>query len=560
MSGLDLFVLIATLVVIAVYGAWVSRDQKDLKGYLKGGETLRWGTIGLSIMATQASAITFLSTPGLGYESGLRFVQNYFGLPIAMVVICAVFLPIYRRQKVYTAYEYLGQRFDAKTRYLGAVLFLTQRGLAAGITLYAPAIVIATVLGWRLDLTILAAGLLVILYTVSGGTKAVSVTQQWQMGVMLLGMFVAFAVLLHQVSQAISPTEALHLAGGLGKLEAVDFSFDPNERYTVWTGLLGGTFLALSYFGTDQSQVQRYLTGRSLAASRFGLLFNGVVKIPMQFFILLTGVLVFVFYQFVQPPIHFKDSAWAALDNGPYLSEKTVLESDFEKVFLAKREAIDSWRKARADGSPHLEEATFAEISALADRERELAEQARSLLSRADPAAETNDTDYIFITWVLAYLPQGLVGLLLAVIFCAAMSSSASELNALATTSVVDLYRPIFDPGASDARLLGASKAMTAVWGAVALGFALFAHMVENLIEAVNILGSLFYGTVLGLFLVAFFTKRVGGTAVFWAGVTAQCTVLVLYFTTSIGYLWFNLIGCALTVFLSLILHKVIER
>ncbi len=557
MTVLDTVVLVTTLLAIAFYGTWVSRGQRDLQGYLKGGSNLRWGTIGLSIMATQASAITFLSTPGLGYESGLRFVQNYLGLPVAMVIICAFFLPIYRKLNVYTAYEYLGHRFDPKTRYLGAALFLTQRGLAAGITLYAPAIVIATILGWNLDLTILAAGVLVILYTVSGGTKAVSMTQQWQMTIILCGLMVAFGMLVKEVTSHSSLSEALHLAGALGKLDAIDFQLEWSERYNFWSGMLGGTFLALAYFGTDQSQVQRYLTGKNLTASRFGLLFNGTVKVPMQFFILLTGVFVFLFYQFEKPPIHFKDAAWGRLMTSEWAPQAEQLEAEHQANFDQKKQAIVAWQQALQLPDPRASELALERVQALEVRNLELTAQAKALLAEAEPGVETKDTDYVFITWVLAYLPNGLVGLLIAVIFCAAMSSTASELNALATTTVIDLYKPVLKPQAEEAHYLKASKALTAGWGCVAVGFALFAHLVENLIEAVNILGSLFYGTVLGLFLVAFFFKKVRGTAVFWAGVTAQTSVLLLFFATEIGYLWFNMIGCTLTMGLSLILEKV---
>lgn len=545
MTPLDYAVVILTLVSIAAFGVWKSRDSRDLEGYLQAGHSLPWATIGLSVMATQASAITFLSTPGLGYEDGLRFVQNYLGLPIAMVIICAVFLPIYRRLKVYTAYEYLGHRFDQKTRRLGASLFLLQRGLAAGITLYAPAIILSTVFGWQLDATILLAGLLVIGYTVSGGTKAVSLTQKWQMSVILLGMGVAFLTLLHQLSQHVSMTQALTIAGQMGKLEAIDFSFSLSERYNFWSGLLGGTFLALSYFGTDQSQVQRYLSGRSLAASRLGLLFNAVLKIPMQFTILLLGALLFVFYQFEKPPIYFKQSDWQQVKQGRYGAEARELEQSFSANFESKRESLQSWGSAV---EPSREEALR-----LADREKELRQQAKALVKRHDPGLETKDSDYVFITYVLGFLPKGLVGLLVAVIFCAAMSSTASELNALASTAVVDFYRPLLRPEAEAPHYLLVSKLFTAGWGMVALGFALYAHLVENLIEAVNILGSLFYGVVLGLFLVAFFFKKVGADSVFWSAILSQILVLVLFFRFDIGYLWFNVIGCLLTILFSLV-------
>jgi Na+/proline symporter len=560
MNSLDFAVMLATLLAIVLYGTLVSRGQKDFQGYFQGGRSLKWGTIGLSVMATQASAITFLSTPGLGYESGMRFVQNYLGLPLAIVIICAFFLPIYRRQNVYTAYEYLGQRFDAKSRYLGAMLFLTQRGLAAGITLYAPAIIISTVLGWDLNLTILAGGVMVIIYTISGGTKAVSLTQKWQMAIILTGMAVAFFVLVSKISQHASVSEALHFAGAMGKLQAIDFSINPDERYTFWSGILGGTFLALSYFGTDQSQVQRYLSGHSLTESKMGLLFNAVVKIPMQFFILLTGVFVFVFYQFEQPPIHFKAAEWGRLASGPYASEARALETAHQQNFQVKRGAIEQWQAASQSGDKAKAEAALSQARQAEEENQKLLKSSKDLLQRSDPSVETNDTDYVFITWVLHHLPHGMIGLLVAVIFCAAMSSTASELDALATTTVIDLYKPLLKPEGSDQHYIKVSKWLTAGWGSVALSFALMAYLVENLIEAVNILGSLFYGVILGLFLVAFFLKKVGGTAVFWAGIIAQATVILLFTTTSIGYLWYNIIGCALTVTFSLILQRSLPR
>lgn len=556
MSSLDLAVLVLTLLVIALYGAWVSRHQKDLEGYLQSGRTQTWGLIGLSVMATQASAVTFLSTPGLGYQSGMRFVQNYLGLPIAMVIICAVFLPIYRKQNVFTAYEYLGQRFDSKTRYLGAVLFLIQRGLAAGITIYAPAIVISTVLGWSLNLTILATGIVVILYTVSGGNQAISVTQKWQMITILLGMAVAFVVLLAKIGQFATLSEALHFAGGMGKLDAIDFRITLDDRYNFWSGIFGGCFLALSYFGTDQSQVQRYLSGKTLGESRMGLLFNAVFKIPMQFAILLTGVLVFVFYQFEPPPIHFKTASWQRLSSSPLAARAESLESAHLENFESKRQAVLEWQKAQAQGDTEATAQALAQVQQAQGRNDEIQKEAKALLVEMDPAVETNDNDYVFITWVMRHLPHGAIGLLFAVIFCAAMSSTSSELSALATTTVIDLYRPLIKSDGSEEHYLRASRWLTAGWGALALSFALFAYLMENLIEAVNILGSIFYGVILGLFLVAFFAKKVGGTAVFWGAVLAQILVLVLFATTDIGYLWFNIIGCSLTVLLSLLIHR----
>lgn len=558
MSALDYFVLLATMLGIAGYGWWQTRHHQQFETYLKGDRRDGWGTIGLSVMATQASAITFLSTPGQGYDSGLGFVQNYFGMPFALIIVCAVFLPIYRRLNVFTAYEYLGQRFDPKTRLLGALLFLLQRGLAAGITIYAPAIILSTVLGWRLDLTILCTGAVVIAYTVGGGTTAVNLTQKHQMAVIFGGMVAAFVVVFLRLPDDVSAFEAFVVADGLGKLEAVDFSFDPDRRYTLWSGLLGGLFLSLSYFGTDQSQVQRYLTGRSLRESRLGLMFNAVLKIPMQFFILLLGTLVFAFYQFAPAPVFFNEAAWrtqVAREAGP---ELRALEAHFHAVHVTKQAEIRSWLAARAAGDAPAAEA--ARLRALAQHRaaEAIRTETKAALLRADSRVKTKDSDYVFIRFVLEQMPAGLIGLLIAVIFAAALSSTASELNALGGTTTVDLYRHVIVTDQNDVHYLKMSKLFTALWGVIAVGFALFAGFAENLIEAVNILGSIFYGVVLGMFLVAFFLKRVGGTAVFTAAVVAQALVIALYLNLNIGYLWYNLIGCAACVLLSLFFHAVL--
>ena len=557
MSWLDYAVLLATMLGIAAYGAWRTRRQSGLEHYLKGDRNVSWGTIGLSVMATQASAITFLSTPGQAYESGLSFVQNYFGMPLALVIVCAVFLPIYRRLNVYTAYEYLGRRFDAKTRVLGAALFLLQRGCAAGITIYAPAIILSSVLGWRLDLTITCTGLLVIIYTVAGGSQAVNLTQKWQMAVIFVGMAAAFVVLLARLPAEVSAGESLAVAGALGKLNAISFSVDPGQRYTVWTGIFGGLFLSLSYFGTDQSQVQRYLSGGSLRESRLGLMFNAVFKIPMQFFILLLGALVFAFYQFERPPIFFNAPAWEANLSGPAGERLAELDRDYTAAHAERRAKADAWLEAR-ERQPAAAEAALEELRSAHVRTETIRSEAKSALQAADPRVKPKDSDYVFITFVLHYLPHGLIGLLIAVIFAAALSSTSSELNALGATTLIDFYRHLWKPDASENHYVAASKLFTALWGGIAVGFALFANMMENLIEAVNIIGSIFYGTILGVFLVAFFLRRVSGTAAFIAAVTAQLAVLALFFTQDIGYLWYNLIGCAVCVALSWIMSFLI--
>ena len=556
MSGIDYAVLFGTLLAIAIYGWWKTRSDHDLNHYLRGDASIRWGTIGLSVMATQASAMTFLSTPGQAYESGMGFLQNYFGLPFALIVVCAVFIPIYHRLKVVTAYEYLGQRFDQKTRLLGAFLFLLQRGLAAGITIYAPAIILSALLGWNLRLTIILSGLFVVIYTTSGGTTAVSHTNKWQMAVILAGMGVAFGMIVHRLPPDVSFLEAVSIAGKMGKLNAVDFSVDPQQRYTFWSGLLGGFFLALSYFGTDQSQVQRYLAGGSLAAGRFGLIFNAVCKLPMQFFILFTGVMVFVFFQFEKPPLFFNQPAYQRATQSAQAGKLATLQTHYDQVFAEKQTGLRGLTSALNGRSA---EAISAATSAVRQQQKQIEAirgEVKQTLKDSDPKLETNDADYVFITFVLHYLPHGIIGLLIAVIFCAGMSSSASELNALGSTTVVDFYRPLLRPHAGDDHYLFVSKLFTAAWGGIAISFALFANLVENLIQAINILGSIFYGSILGIFLVAFFLRFVRGSAVFVAALTSQGLVLILFYTTKIGYLWYNVIGCVAVLTLSALLRE----
>ena len=546
MNRLDYVVLIATILAIPLYGLWCTRGRETLGHYLKGDASIRWGTIGLSVLATQAGPITFLSMPGQAYESGIGFIQNYFGQPFALITVCAIFVPIFQRLKVYTAYEYLGQRFDKKTRLLGAFLFLIQRGLAAGITLYAPAIILSALLGWRLNLTIWLAGGLVIAYTAFGGTKIVSITQRYQILIIFVGMALAFGIAVHRLPNELSFTKALSLAGKMGKLQAVDFSFNPDKRYTFWSGIFGGFFLALSYFGADQSQVQRYLAGESLRASRFGLLFNAIVKVPMQFLILLLGAMIFLFYQFEKPPIYFNQAAYGraiALGHGTELNQ---LQTQFDDVFVRKRALLT---KPAIIKSPGQLQQLDAEARSIRDR-------AKTVLERAGASPKSNDSDYVFITFVLEHLPHGVVGLLIAVIFCATMSATAATLNALGSTTAVDFYRPLIRPNAGDHHYVAATQLLTVAWGLVAIGVASFANLVENLIQAGNILGSIFYGSILGLFLVAFFVRSVRGSAVFFAALLAQILVLVLFWTLSISYLWYNLIGCAAVLLFSVILQR----
>ncbi|WP_339341796.1 sodium:solute symporter [uncultured Polaribacter sp.] len=555
----DWIILSVTLISIVSYGTYVTRKNANVTDYIKGGSDSKWWTIGLSVMATQASAITFLSTPGQAFHSGMGFVQFYFGLPIAMVIICVVFIPIYHKLKVYTAYEFLEGRFDLKTRSLAAILFLIQRGLAAGITIFAPAIILSAVLGWDLLTLNIIIGFLVIIYTVSGGTKAVNVTQKQQMIIIFIGMLIAFFMIMSQLPENITFTNALEIAGASNKMEVLDFSFDLSNRYTVWTGILGGTFLMLSYFGTDQSQVQRYLSGKSVRESQLGLIFNGLLKVPMQFFILLIGVMVFVFYQFNASPLNFNPTVNDAIANSKYISEYQQLEAEHIEIENTKKLLF-------IDGFQLKEKQQIQDLN-----ERDLAIKAKSklIIDKIDKEntldkIESNDKDYVFIHFILNNLPRGLIGLLLAVILSAAMSSTASELNALASTTAIDLYKRNVKGEKSDAHYVTASKWFTLAWGIVAISIACVANLFENLIELVNIIGSIFYGNVLGIFLLAFFFKKVNGNAVFKAALITQVLIcLIFYFgiynleaqglDPIISYLWLNFIGCILVSFFSLL-------
>jgi solute:Na+ symporter, SSS family len=554
MTALDWLVLAGTLVFIASYGMWKARGPRTSEGYLRGGNTDSWHTIGLSVMATQASAITFLSTPGQAYEDGMRFVQFYFGLPIAMVILCAVVVPRFYRLRVLTAYEFLEGRFDLKTRQLAALLFLVQRGLAAGITLYAPSIILSKVFGWSLDLTNLAVGGLVIVYTVSGGAKAVAQTQKQQMVVMLGGLAVILLWIIFALPPQVSFLDSLHIAGALDKMNPVDFKFDPDSRYNIWSGIIGGLFLQMAYFGTDQSQVQRYLSGRSIAESRLGLLFNGLFKIPMQFGILLTGLMVLVLHQFERPPVFFNETDWRRTVQSAQAPEARRVEAAHAEVFERKRQAVLALNAARHAGDEAAADAARQQVKRTAAEATAVRQQARALVKTV-PGAESKDTDYVFVSFVLDTLPRGLIGLLLAVILCAAMSSSSAEISALGQTTLVDFYRRRWRPHATDAHYVRAARLFTVFWGALALAFATFASLLDNLIQAVNIIGSLFYGTVLGIFLVAFFTRRVRGTPVFIAALVSEAAVIACFKLTKISFLWFNLIGCALVLLLSLLIN-----
>ncbi len=560
MQTIDWIILIFTLLFIVFYGAWKTKGSQDVKEYILGNNETKWWTIGISVMATQASAITFLSTPGQAFHDGMGFVQFYFGLPLATLIICFFFIPIYHKLKVYTAYEFLENRFDLKTRSLAAVLFLVQRGLAAGITIYAPAIILSSILGWNLNWLNFIIGVLVIIYTVSGGTRAVNVTQKQQMFIIMVGMFFAFYLILQYLPKEVTFSNALQIAGVNDKMNILDFSVNPNSRYTFWSGITGGVFLFLSYFGTDQSQVQRYLSGKSVRESQLGLIFNGFLKVPMQFFILLTGVLVFVFFQFNRVPLNFNPSAQKAIEKSEYKEEYKHLEENLyfiqeekQRVTLAYAEQLN----VDVD-NPALRK----RIIALAEKEKNIREKSAELIKNIKQ--ESNDKDYVFIHFILNYLPSGLIGLLLAVILSAAMSSTASELNALSTTTVIDIYKRNLKSEKSDKHFVRASKFFTLLWGIIAILFACFGTLVENLIQLVNIIGSVFYGTILGIFLVAFFIKYIKGNAIFYGGLISQILVFVIYYNyihiypsgkELLGYLWLNAIGTVMTITFALVIE-----
>ncbi len=560
MSSLDWIVLFGTLAVIVGYGMYKTMGQKSTQSYLKGNDDMNWWTIGLSIMATQASAITFLSTPGQAYEDGMRFIQFYFGLPIAMIILSVTFVPIFYKLKVYTAYEFLENRFDLKTRVLAALLFLLQRGLAAGITIYAPSIILSTLLGWNLSSTCILIGSLVIIYTVSGGTKAVSITQKQQMAVMMGGMILAGILVIYMLPVGL--TDAMHIAGKMDKLNIVNFDFDLADRYNFWSGITAALFLFLSYFGTDQSQVQRYLSGSSLAQSRKGLIMNGLLKIPMQFIILFIGVMVFVFYQFYQPPIIFNKVQAEAVLNSPLNEEYKNLESAYAFNFEQKSKKYESLLEGVHAQNEGLINQSKSELQELFVQQETIRKQAKDLIIQNDAKAETRDTDFVFMRFVMDYLPHGVIGLLFAVIFSAAMSSTASELNALGATSTMDMYKRLINPNASDKHYVFSSKLLTAIWGGFAVLFATYASLFENLIQAVNLLGSLFYGTILGIFLVGFYMKWIKGQAVFYAALISEALILLIHWNNGgelfgikidIGFLWYNAIGCILVMLIAML-------
>ena len=551
MSLLDWIVLIGFMVFVAAYGIWKTRGKKNIQDYLLANKTTPWYTVTLSIMATQASAITFLSTPGQAYADGMRFVQFYLGLPVAMIILSITAVPIFHRLNVYTAYEYLEQRFDLKNRLLGSVLFLIQRGLATGFTILAPALIVSILMGWDIQATVLITGFIVILYTTSGGTDAVNKTHFLQMIIITFGMLVAFFMILNALPQDISFLDATRIAGKMGKLNVINFNLDLSDRYNFWSGLIGGTFLALSYFGTDQSQVQRYLAGKSIAQSRIGLLANGIVKIPMQFSILFLGAMVFVFYQFVTPPLFFNSVETKNVKQSIYAAEYHNLENQLQDIHKEKETKLREMIKAEKIDDKAGVKVIAKEVNDSKNNEAQIKAKAVELIKKANPGADTNDTNYIFLSFVINFLPAGLIGLILAAIFSASMSSSSAELNALASTTVVDIYKRMIKPEASDKHYVIVSKLATVLWGGFAIAFALFAYRLGSLIEAVNILGSVFYGTILGIFLIAFYFKKIGGSATFYSAIIAELIVIACYLFTSIPYLWFNVIGCVILIILA---------
>ena len=558
MQQLDWIILSVTLLSIVIYGVYKTQGSKNVEDYILDNKQTNWWTVGLSVMATQASAITFLSTPGQAYQDGMGFVQFYFGLPIAMVVICVTFIPIYHKLKVFTAYEYLENRFDLKTRTLASILFMIQRGLGTGLTIYAPSIVLSTLLGWNLTLLNIIIGILVIIYTVSGGTKAVNVTQKHQMFVIMTGMFITFFLILHLLPNEMTFSNALHIAGANQKMNILDFSFNPGTRYTFWSGIAGGFFLFLAYFGTDQSQVGRYLSGKSDKDSQMGLIMNGFLKIPMQFFILLIGVMVFVFFQFNEVPLNFNPVNKTVISKSAYASQYQILEDKLKGLTEEKKEYnllyIDHLNENY--DNPILRN----KLVALSDKERDLRDQAKELISKADSKAETNDKDYVFLYFILKYLPKGLIGLLLAVILSAAMSSSASGINALASTTAMDIYKRNKKTEMEPKHYVNATKYFTLLWGVIAILFACVGTLFENLIQLVNIVGSIFYGTVLGIFLVGFYIKYIKATSIFWCALLSQSLIIYIYSLDIVSFLWLNFIGAMLTILLSLISQFIINQ
>jgi solute:Na+ symporter, SSS family len=560
MSFIDWIVLCVTLFCIIIYGVWKSRNSKNIDSFLLADRQLPWYHVGLSVMATQASAITFLSAPGQAYADGMRFVQFYFGLPLAMIVLCITFVPRFHSLNVYTAYEFLEKRFDNKTRTFTAFLFLLQRGLSTGITIYAPAIVLSTILHIDITYTILINGILVISYTVYGGAKAVSYTQVWQMAVIFGGLFLAAYLVVHLLPTDVGLSEALNLADTMNKLNTIDTHFDWNNKYNIWSGIIGGFFLQLSYFGTDQSQVGRYLTGSSIKQSRMGLIMNGIIKIPMQFFILLIGVLVFVFYQYNAPPLFFNKVEDLRMESSLYKTQYDSLKTEHQLVFAHKQKQLIDLNMAVKENKEAAIASLRKDLQHSEQQTIEIKKQATKLIQQNNAKADTNDSNYVFLVFVTEHLPKGVVGLLIAVIFLASMGSTASGLNSLASTTVVDFYKRLFHKNNTDKNYLNASRWATVAWGVFCIIVALYARKLGNLIEAVNILGSLFYGTILGIFLCAFYLKKVQSAAVFTAAIIAEVFVIACWWTNVTSFLWLNVIGCLLLMLVALIVQVLLPK
>lgn len=551
MRPLDWGVLSASLLFIVAYGIYKGRGSNTVNSYLLAGKTMPWYAMALSIMATQASAITFISTTGQAYVDGMRFVQFYFGLPVAMVILAATAVPIFHRTNVYTAYEYLEKRFDTKTRAIVTLIFLIQRGLGVGLSIYAPAVVLTVLLGWPDQFTTLAMGGLVILYTVVGGIKAVTWTDVQQMLIIMTGLFAALFTAIWLLPSNISLLDAVSLAGAVGKLNAVDLKFDLHNRYNVWSGLIGGTFLAMAYFGTDQSQVQRYLSGKSITQSRLSLLFNAIAKVPMQFLILFTGAMVFVFYLYQQPPLLFEP---VQLQRVEARADYKPVAERFSQAFEERKAAATRVVQARRSGDGALEKESLEQYRRAQNRFDAARAQGAELARKATGKTEVNDTNYIFLSFVTRYMPAGIVGLIMAVIFAAAMSTISAEINSLATVSVIDIYqRHVWRQG-TDRHYLWVSRAATAFWGCYAVLFSQFVKNVGSLVEAVNVVGSLFYGGMLGVFVLAFYFRRVRGNAAFIGVLAGEAAIFYSHWFTTISFLWYNVLGCGVVVATALVI------
>jgi SSS family transporter len=566
MSAIDWIVLVATLIVVISYGVNKSTHEKNLDSYFKSNNSMSWFLILLSIMGTQASAITFLSAPGQAYTDGMRFVQYYFGLPLAMVVLCITFVPIYHKLKVYTAYEYLEQRFDLRTRALTSILFLVSRGLSTGISIYAPSIILSSLLGWNIYITNIVMGGLLIIYTMTGGAKAVAYTQMQQLFIVFVGMFLAGYMVVHLLPEGVGFSDALQVAGKMEKLNIIETKIDVTDshwwkdKYNIWSGLIGGFFLALSYFGTDQSQVGRYLTAKNIKESRMGLLMNGLVKVPMQFLILLIGALVFSFYLFYNSPIFFNQKQLEKVENSVYKTELIALQQQQDSLNKLTQQYSASLVNAIHSNDLLQTANSKLALQQTENEKQQIRKEAIKLIKQADKTADVNDTNYIFLYFVVHHLPKGLIGLLIAVIFLAAWGSIAAALNSLASSTVIDLYKRMWVTDKSDLHYYKASKWITLFWGLFCIATAMFASKLGSLIEAVNILGSLFYGTMLGIFVVAFYLKHIQSKAVFYAAVLAELGVISIYIADIVSFLWLNVIGCLLVMLFASIIQLIANK